>query len=423
MGRKADSIVKTGTFGSGDEVDVRRKLLLVAGARPNYMKIAPIYWALEEGARETFDVEIVHTGQHYDPSLSDDFFRDLSLPPPSANLGVGSGTHGAQTARVLDGFEQLVSEKRPDVVVVVGDVNSTAACSLVTAKAHGTQCGDRPRPILAHVEAGLRSRDRMMPEEVNRIVTDALSDLLFTTSPDADENLRAEGHPDARIRRVGNTMIDSLLRSLPRAHEIGLPSSLAAARDSGGYALATLHRPSNVDDAERLAGILEALAHLARERPVFLPLHPRTRTRIDSFGFGRLLAPDATRATSGVVPLPPLSYLEMLLAQQSAVVVLTDSGGLQEETTALGVPCVTIRENTERPITILEGTNVLAGTTRAGILEGVEQALAKCAQTTPCPELWDGRAGERIVAELLREVGTNARTRASIPSPVRELVA
>lgn len=384
-------------FGRGLGAVVKYKLLLVAGARPNYMKIAPIFWAAQASASDVFDVEIIHTGQHYDPSLSDDFFRDLSLPPPAVNLGVGSGSHAAQTARVLEGFESVVEDRRPDFVIVVGDVNSTAACALVTAKTVGTGSGFRERPILAHVEAGLRSWDRMMPEEVNRLATDAISDLLLTTSPDADENLRAEGHPEERIRRVGNTMIDSLLRSLPRAEEAGLPAPLAEARDAGGYALATLHRPSNVDDRDRLTGILEAFDQIGRELPVFLPLHPRTQARIETFGLRALLS-------SRVIALEPLSYFEMMLAQKNATAVLTDSGGLQEETTALGVPCVTVRENTERPITISEGTNVLAGTRREGILKGLDDARAKCADGTPCPALWDGRTGERIIDVLRSEI-------------------
>lgn len=376
---------------------VKHRLLLVAGARPNYMKIAPIFWAVRDEAANVFDAEIIHTGQHYDASLSEDFFRDLSLPPPTVNLAVGSGSHGAQTARVLEGFEQVVQSRQPDIVVVVGDVNSTAACALVTSKAVGTRSGIRDRPLLVHVEAGLRSRDRAMPEEVNRLVTDAISDLLLTTSADADQNLRNEGHPEERIWRVGNTMIDSLLRSLPRAEAVGLPAEMAEAAGRGGYALATLHRPSNVDGRERLAEILLALGQIGRDLPVFLPLHPRTRGRIEEFGLQGLLS-------SHVRLLAPLPYLQMVWAQKSAVAVLTDSGGLQEETTALGVPCVTLRENTERPITISEGTNVLAGTTRAGILRGLDEALAKCAEAAPCPDLWDGRAGERIVRGLRRVV-------------------
>ncbi len=385
------------------------KLLLVAGARPNYMKIAPIYWACNETAAEV-DVEIVHTGQHYDPALSEDFFRDLDLPTPSANLGVGSGSHAAQTARVLVGFEALLAERKPDVVVVVGDVNSTAACSLVTAKAYGCAPDGLGRPLLAHVEAGLRSRDRAMPEEVNRIVTDALSDVLFTTSADADANLQAEGIPGDRIDRVGNTMIDSVLRSRAAAETVTLPGSMERTPTFG---LCTLHRPSNVDDRTVLARILDALREIAGTTPLFLPLHPRTRERIERFDLGAHLTPldPADPPAAGLYAVPPLGYLQMLRAQGRAAFVLTDSGGIQEETTALGIPCVTIRENTERPITITEGTNVLAGTTRDGIVRALDDARTKAAAGR-CPELWDGRAGRRILDALVRR-------RAAAGSPAR----
>ena len=375
------------------------KLLLVAGARPNYMKIAPIYWASRETTADV-DVEIVHTGQHYDPALSDDFFRDLDLPAPSANLGVGSGSHAEQTAKVMMGFEALLAERKPDVVVVVGDVNSTAACSLVTAKAYGCAPDGLGRPLLAHVEAGLRSRDRTMPEEVNRIVTDALSDVLFTTSADADANLRAEGIPDERIDRVGNTMIDSVLRSRAAAESATLPGAMEATHTFG---LCTLHRPSNVDDRTVLARILDALREIAGTTPLFLPLHPRTRERLERFDLATRLAPlDPTEApTAGLYAVPPLGYLQMLRAQGRAAFVLTDSGGIQEETTALGVPCVTIRENTERPITITEGTNVLAGTTHDGIVRALDEAREKAAAGR-CPDLWDGRAGRRILDAIVR---------------------
>jgi len=378
---------------------MKATVLLVAGARPNYMKIAPIHWAYRNAARSTLAMEIVHTGQHYDPSLSDDFFRDLDLPAPSVNLGVGSGSHAEQTAKIMVGFERVLADKRPGMVVVVGDVNSTAACALVTAKA---QYPDGARPLLVHVEAGLRSRDRTMPEEVNRVVTDALSDLCFTTCRDADANLLAEGVPAERIRFVGNPMIDSLVRCLERAADAALLRDLGLA--SRGFGLCTLHRPANVDHRESLGEILDALGAIAADMPVLLPLHPRTRQRVDAFDLGdRLLGlarPSRAHPSRGLFAIEPLPYFEMLQAMQHARFVLTDSGGIQEETTALGVPCVTLRPNTERPVTITDGTNVLAGTSRQGILEGLAEAQRKTARATGAPELWDGRAGERIVAVL-----------------------
>ncbi len=382
------------------------EILLVAGARPNYMKIAPIYWALRENSAASFAVQIVHTGQHYDAAMSGNFFRDLDLPEPHINLGVGSGSHAEQTAKVMVGFERVMLERRPDVVVVVGDVNSTAACALVTSKLHFNGANQR-RPVLVHVEAGLRSRDRTMPEEVNRIVTDALSDVLFTTCRDADENLVAEGVPRERIFFVGNPMIDSLRRCLPAATRGGFLDQLGLSGKSFG--LCTLHRPSNVDEPEALASLFDTLTEVAAEVPLILPLHPRTRQRIEQFGLAERVSwmnGTVRRAPSrGVIGLEPLSYLQMLQTLAAARFVLTDSGGIQEETTALGVPCVTLRENTERPITILSGTNVLAGTQRREILEGLESARQKVARKPCVPELWDGHAGKRIVAALTNIVG------------------
>jgi len=377
---------------------MKTKIVLVAGARPNYMKIAPIYWAIQEKAPEKFAVELVHTGQHYDASMSDDFFRDLGLPTPSVNLGVGSGSHASQTAKVMLGFEEVLAQRKPDVVVVVGDVNSTAACALVAAKMQF----DGRRPILVHVEAGLRSRDRDMPEEINRIVADALSDVLFTTCRDAGDNLLAEGIPADRIHFAGNPMIDSLRRCLPAAERCGFLESVRLV--GRPFGLCTLHRPSNVDMPEVLETLLGVLAEIATELPVLLPLHPRTRAKIAEFGLQERIAEVHRRGArvppKGLVGLDPLSYLEMLQALASARFVLTDSGGLQEETTALGVACVTLRENTERPVTISEGTNVLAGVERASILAAFEEARRKAAAGARVPELWDGRAGERIVETL-----------------------
>jgi UDP-N-acetylglucosamine 2-epimerase (non-hydrolysing) len=380
---------------------VTGRVLLVAGARPNYMKVAPIWWAMREHAAERLTPVLVHTGQHYDDSMSGAFFRDLRLPEPAINLGVGSGSHAAQTAKVMIGFEQVLLTERPAAVIVVGDVNSTAACALVTAKIDLGGNGRPVRPLLAHVEAGLRSRDRDMPEEVNRVVADALSDLLFITCRDAGDNLAREGLPPDRIRFVGNPMIDSLRRCLDVAGRGDLLERLGLA--GRAFGLCTLHRPSNVDHPAVLESLLDTLAEIAAETPVVLPLHPRTRDRIAAFGLGERIA--LARHTRGVperglVGVEPLTYLEMLQAMRAAAFVLTDSGGIQEETTALGVPCVTLRENTERPVTITEGTNVLAGLERRSILAALAEARRKAATGARVPELWDGRAGERIVAAL-----------------------
>ena len=363
------------------------KAVVVAGARPNFMKVAPILAALDrDGAQHVF----VHTGQHYDVSMSDAFLRDLSLPEPAWHLGVGSGTHAQQTARVMESFEPVLEAERPDWVIVVGDVNSTLACALVTAKL------DRG-PRLAHVEAGLRSRDWTMPEEVNRVVTDRLSHLLLTPSRDAHANLTSEGIDPARIVFVGNVMIDSLLNLLPVARSRDVTSTLGIG--AGPFVLATLHRPSNVDDPARLEVILEAFGCLAPRLPVVLPMHPRTRERVRSFGLERLLEPLQVRE--------PVGYVEMLALQDAAALVVTDSGGIQEETSVLGVPCLTLREVTERPVTITEGTNRLVPwpPTTDGILQAVNEGLSlgRVAVGARAPEGWDGHAGPRIAQALGRE--------------------
>lgn len=363
------------------------RVLLVAGARPNFMKVAPVMAALRAEGHTGI---LVHTGQHYDSRMSDAFFRDLGLPEPDHYLNVGSGTHARQTARVMMAFEPVLREVRPDWVVVVGDVNSTMACALVAVKLK-EELGCR----IAHVEAGLRSGDWRMPEEVNRVVTDRISDLLLTPSRDALPNLLAEGIPAERVAFVGNVMIDTLLTHLAAARALDLPASLGVER--GRYVVATLHRPSNVDDPDALGAVLEALAEVARSLPVILPLHPRTRRNIDAFGLG---APAAALRF-----LEPLGYTEMISLTDGAAVVLTDSGGLQEETTALGVPCVTLREQTERPVTVTEGTNRMAPwpLTASGVVGSFRAALAqgRSEPGTHCPEGWDGRAGERIVGALL----------------------
>lgn len=368
-----------------------RKVLLVAGARPNFMKIAPIIRALTVWNGENPDGKVeqvlVHTGQHYDPEMSEIFFQDLEIPAPAHFLGVGSGSHAVQTARVMVAFEEVCSQEGPDAVVVVGDVNSTLACAL-TAKKMGIR--------VAHVEAGLRSRDLTMPEEINRMLTDAVSDWLFASEPAGVENLRAEGRPAEAIHLVGNTMVDSLLLALAR-QGAGKPEE-GPAGGEGHYAVLTLHRPSNVDDPEKLRGILSAVEAIGRDLPVFFPVHPRTRRALEAAGlWDRAQRP-------GLRGLPPLGYSEFLRLLKGASLVLTDSGGIQEETTVLGIPCFTIRENTERPITVAEGTNTLVGTTPAGILAAYGEFRAGKSKRGRIPPLWDGRAAERIVGILAREV-------------------
>ena len=363
----------------------RARLLLVAGARPNFMKVAPLLRALRRRP-EAFEPLLVHTGQHYDEAMSDVFFAELGIPRPDRHLGVGSGSHAAQTARIMEAFEPVVEETRPDRVVVVGDVNSTAACALVATKM------SPPVPV-AHVEAGLRSFDRAMPEEINRLVTDALSDLLFTTSPDADRNLIAEGAPRKRIHRVGNLMIDTLLSYARRADGSDVLRRLGLAPP---YALLTLHRPSNVDDETTLRRILAALEEIGRGLPVLFPAHPRTTERLRRLGAGN-------GAAKGLRLVDPLGYLDFLHLQKRAALVLTDSGGVQEETTILGVPCLTLRDNTERPITLTRGTNRLVGTDTRRIVKEARQALQTKRRRPPSIPLWDGRAAERIARVLEAE--------------------
>ena len=362
-----------------------RPVLVVAGARPNFMKIAPILAELE---KRTIPSTLVHTGQHYSAQMSDAIFRDLDIRSPDFNLGIGSGTHAQQTARVMEAFEPVLREVLPSWVVVVGDVNSTLACALVTSKLRD-ELGCR----IAHVEAGLRSGDWRMPEEVNRVLTDRLADLLLTPSEDARPNLIAEGIAPERIVFVGNVMIDTLFRQLPRARESDLLQRLGVTRR--GYAVATLHRPSNVDGEKSLRAVLEGLAAIAAEMPVVFPIHPRTRRNAEAFGVARLL--------DQLVTHEPFGYLEMLALNDGAAVVLTDSGGIQEETTALGVPCVTLREQTERPITISEGTNRMAPwpITPAGVVDSFRAAMGAKTSTRRAPVGWDGQASVRIVDALL----------------------
>jgi len=359
--------------------------ICVAGARPNFMKVKPVMDALE---RRGAEVVLVHTGQHYDAAMSDVFFQDIGLRVPDHHLEVGSGTHAQQTSGVMTSFEPLVDEVRPEVVIVVGDVNSTVACALVAAKA-----GSR----VAHVEAGLRSRDWSMPEEVNRVATDRVSDYLLAPSPDAVENLRAEGYREDQIHLVGNVMIDTLLANLERARASDVLGRYGLAR--GEFGLVTLHRPANVDDPAVLTGLLKALGEIAGRCPLLLPVHPRAAGRLAEIG-----------VPGGIRLVPPAGYLDFIALQDAARIVLTDSGGVQEETTALGVPCVTLRDNTERPITVEQGTNVLAGRDPARIVTTVNRVL----DDPPAPrrpELWDGRASDRIADVLLNGGTANTRPR------------
>jgi UDP-N-acetylglucosamine 2-epimerase (non-hydrolysing) len=353
-------------------------LLHVVGARPNFMKMAPVHAALAaRGATQA----VVHTGQHYDANMSDVFFGELGLVPPDVNLGVQSGSHAEQTARIMVGFERCLSDRRPERVLVYGDVNSTVAAALVCAKA-GVETG--------HVEAGLRSFDRSMPEEINRLVTDRLADRLYTPSSDGDDNLLNEGVSRERIRRVGNVMIDTLVRLLPAA-EARWTSDLAA-HTPDRFGLVTLHRPSNVDDVDRLRRLMTALSSIARDVPLLFPMHPRTRQRLAAAGW--------SGETDGVTAMEPLGYLPFLALQRHATLLITDSGGVQEESTFLGVPCLTVRENTERPVTISLGTNVLVGRDPDRLVEAARAVLAGHTRAGQVPPLWDGRASERIADDL-----------------------
>ena len=364
-------------------------VVCVVGARPNFMKMAPILRAFAT-AQPPIPTLLVHTGQHYDKDMSDRIFEDLRLPRPDVNLGVGSGSHAVQTAEVMRHFEPVLDENRASCVLVVGDVNSTLACTLVGVK--------KGIPVV-HVEAGLRSYDRKMPEEINRVLTDQVADLLYTTERSAEANLLREGIRAEQVRFVGNVMIDSLRSN--REHARSPADTLAAAgKDSAclgskhGYGLVTLHRPSNVDQADTLQSLLTTLREVAAKLPLIFALHPRTRSNISKFGLEHLI--DAER----MILLPPQGYLEMLGLMRDASVVLTDSGGLQEETTALGIPCLTLRENTERPITVEYGTNTMVGRDRTAILHGVDEILAGGGKRGRVPELWDGHAAERIAADL-----------------------
>lgn len=354
------------------------KIMSVVGARPNFMKAAPVMQALRKW--KGCDLKLVHTDQHYDDNLSRIFFDELGLPRPDMHLEVGSGSHARQTAEIMVRFEKVVQEEAPSLVIVYGDVNSTAACALVCAKMNV--------PV-AHVEAGLRSFDRTMPEEINRLVTDALSRYLFTTEESANRNLAREGIPSERVFFVGNVMIDTLLRLRPIAAASTILKDLGV--EPQQYCLLTLHRPSNVDDKDMLGEILDAITKVAKTIPVVFPCHPRTKARLDAYKL----------AYDGIRLIDPLGYLDFLCLMSQSRFVLTDSGGIQEETTVLGIPCLTLRDNTERPVTIEQGTNVLVGNSRERLLAAAEQTLNGGSPKGRVPDLWDGKAAERIATILV----------------------
>jgi len=382
------------------------KILIVVGARPNFMKAAPIIAAIarhnerlrigdrREPSAEPIEPILVHTGQHYDQLMSGSFFTDLGLPKPDVHLDVGSGSHAAQTAEIMKRFESVLIRTTPDMVVVVGDVNSTLACALVAAKISFDAAG--ARPLVAHVEAGLRSFDRSMPEEINRVLTDHASDLLFVTEESGLRNLQREGVPPQKIHFVGNTMIDSLFAFREQAETSTIRQALGLRADSR-YALMTLHRPANVDRPDVLLDIMRGIEDLAAECPVVFPVHPRTRARIREF-----------RLDSGVgthvVLTEPLGYLDFLCLMKHAALVVTDSGGIQEETTCLGIACVTVRENTERPVTCTEGTNQIVGQDPARIIAAAREVLRGQPKPGRVPRLWDGHAAPRIIEIILREL-------------------
>src|SRR5882762_7670922 len=429
------------------------KILTVVGARPNFMKAAAIIAAINEhngrlladtAGRPELQVEtirhiLVHTGQHYDELMSGSFFSDLNLPMPDIHLGAGSGSHAVQTAEIMKKFEEVLLGKKPDVVVVVGDVNSTLACALVTAKICFDPDGSRP--VIAHVEAGLRSFDRSMPEEVNRILTDHVSDLLFVTEESGLQNLRNEGVPADKIHFVGNTMIDSLLHFKEKAEAstileklgfLGQGRKNGEANSSTRYALLTLHRASNVDNRDVFLNIMAGLEELATDCPVVFPVHPRTQRRIREFGIefdpgeaakerkGDLRGSGNCRG--GIVLTDPLGYLDFLCLMKHATLVVTDSGGIQEETTILGVPCITVRENTERPVTVESGTNTIAGTRTDAIKDAIRRQLSRNRENG-VPKHWDGRAAARIIDTLVRRHYEEPSARESLVSqalPVRD---
>ena len=394
------------------------KIMSIAGARPNFMKLASIARAAEahnfnlnsngQDNPDRIHHIIIHTGQHYDEKMSEGFFDELGIPKPDINLEVGSASHAEQTAEIMKRFEQVLVKELPDVLIVVGDVNSTIACTLVAAKIEYPADHSRKKPVIVHVEAGLRSFDRDMPEEINRILTDSLSDLLFVTEQSGIQNLRNEGTAESKIHLVGNVMIDTLMGHLEKAKESTVKEIFSI---NGRYGLVTLHRPSNVDKLQDLKQILNALHSISQDMPLYFPIHPRTLEKIDRFGLTDLFnwqymdeksSPDSTREkTSTFYLTPPLGYLDFLNLTSEATLVITDSGGIQEETTFLNIPCVTLRENTERPITLTEGTNYLIGTDPKKIIATVNSILAGHTKESNIPQFWDGKAGSRIIEIIL----------------------
>lgn len=365
------------------------KILSIVGARPNFMKIAPI---CEELQKRGIPHILVHTGQHYDQKMSKLFFEELAIPKPDMDLGVGSGTQAQQTAEIMMRLEPVLEKEKPALLIVVGDVNSTMAAAITAAKLN--------IPV-AHVESGLRSFDRTMPEEINRLLTDAVADYHFTTEASANDNLVREGVARDRIFFVGNTMIDTLLKHVERAARSSILGTLGI--EAGKYGVITLHRPSNVDDRKNLQEILEALNEIASELPLVFPVHPRTRRRIAEFGFDHLVKESSARVSRqedgqrGIFVTEPLGYLDFLKLTKDARIVFTDSGGIQEETTVMGIPCITLRYNTERPVTVTSGTNVLVGAGREKIIAEGRKRLDGFARKYSIPPLWDGHAAERIV--------------------------
>jgi UDP-N-acetylglucosamine 2-epimerase (non-hydrolysing) len=412
------------------------KIITVVGARPNFMKAAPIIAAIQShnerpglaGVGHSYcklQNVLIHTGQHYDEAMSDRFITDLNIPKPDVHLGVGSGSHAVQTAEVMKRFEEILLRERPDLLVIVGDVNSTLACALVAAKISFDASGTRP--LIAHVEAGLRSLDRGMPEEINRILTDHVADLLFVTEESGLRNLRQEGIQDEKVHFVGNTMIDSLLAFKGKAEASKILDKLSLRKGNGGhgstdgiarYALLTLHRPSNVDQHATFLNIVEGLDELCNSCPVVFPAHPRTQKRIVEFGFERFFRTEngnyegeksrSAHADGRIRLVEPLGYLDFLCLMGHAALVVTDSGGIQEETTCLGIPCVTVRKNTERPITVKVGTNILAGTSKDGIRQATRQQLESRISGT-VPEAWDGRSAQRILEVICCELEKTGR--------------
>lgn len=401
------------------------KLLSIAGARPNFMKLAAIARAVEEYNQthktdnELITHVIVHTGQHYDEKMSRSFFEDLAIPKPDINLEVGSGSHAIQTAEIMRRFEPVLLAEQPDVLLVVGDVNSTIACTLVAAKIEYPAGSTRKRPIIVHVEAGLRSFDPDMPEEINRMLTDTLSDLLFVTEESGVQNLRHDGVKELKIHMVGNVMIDTLQRHLEKARLSDVRQRYNLPEHCG---IVTLHRPSNVDSRETLEPLLTTLHEISKAIPLIFPIHPRTLKHVEAFGLASLLNwstyPETKSARdnspSNIYIVPPLGYLDFLHLVEKAVLVITDSGGIQEETTYLQVPCMTLRHNTERPVTVKIGSNYLVGTEPNDILNTAATIISGKAKKAAIPEMWDGRTGTRIVNIIFREYSSDTTARNSL---------